>query len=121
VKKYNTGDVSLVYSSEFGRICPGCGKPAKKCICGKEPEWPTSDGIVRIRRETKSRGGKTVTVVSGVPLDTAGLKELAGKLKRFCGTGGTIKDGNIEIQGDHGDILLTQLKRLGFQVKRAGG
>jgi translation initiation factor 1 len=62
-----------------------------------------------------------VTVISGVPRDAAGLKELAGRLKRFCGTGGTVKDGAIEIQGDHCENLLAELTRLGFRVKRAGG
>jgi translation initiation factor 1 len=121
VKKHDTANATLVYSSEFGRMCPGCGMPAIKCACRKGSEPAPSDGIVRIRRETKSRGGKTVTVISGVPRDAAGLKELAGRLKRLCGTGGTVKDGAIEIQGDHCDNLLAELTKLGFRVKRAGG
>jgi translation initiation factor 1 len=74
-----------------------------------------------VRRETKGKGGKTVTVVAGIPLEEAELKELAGELKRRCGTGGTIKDWMIEIQGDHVELLMTEMKKRGFQVKRAGG
>ena len=111
----------LVYSSQLGRICPACGKPAKGCICRKKPAASAGDGIVRVRRESKGRGGKTVTVVTGVPLDEEKLKSLAGDLKRRCGTGGTVKDGVIEIQGDHRELLVEQLKRQGYTVKLAGG
>lgn len=76
---------------------------------------------MRVRRETKGRGGKTVTVVLGVPLDEQGVRVLAGELKRRCGTGGTVKDGSIEIQGDHSDFLAADLEKRGFRVKRAGG
>ena len=79
------------------------------------------DGIVRVRRESKGRGGKTVTVITGIPLDDEKLKSLAGELKRRCGTGGTVKDGLIEIQGDHRELLLEQLKSHGYTVKIAGG
>ena len=72
----------LVWSSEVGRVCPGCGKATGACICKKQAAKPASDGIVRVRRESKGRGGKTVTVVMGVPGDDAVLKELAGELKR---------------------------------------
>ncbi len=111
----------LVYSSQLGRICPACGKPVKGCICRKKPTAIAGDGIVRVRRESKGRGGKTVTVVTGVPLDEEKLKSLAGDLKRRCGTGGTVKDGVIEIQGDHRELLVEQLKRQGYTVKLAGG
>lgn len=112
----------LVYSSEHGRICPGCGKPAVECVCTKgKKAQPEGDGIVRIRRESKGRGGKTVTVVTGISLEGEALKALAKELKRRCGTGGTLKEGTIEIQGDHVDSLLTELLRRGFAVKRSGG
>ena len=114
-------DTALVYSSELGRICPACGKPVKGCVCRKKPASPVGDGIVRVRRESKGRGGKTVTVITGVPLDDEKLKALAGDLKRRCGTGGTLKDGIIEIQGDHRDLLVTELKGRGYTVKLAGG
>lgn len=111
----------LVYSSEIGRICPGCGKAAGSCICRKKVTPAAGDGIVRVQRETKGRGGKTVTVITGVPGGEAALKAIAGELKRRCGTGGALKDGTIEIQGDHRDLLVMELEKKGFTVKRAGG
>lgn len=114
-------DRPLVWSSETGRICPACGKGHASCICKKGKAVLTGDGTVRVRRETKGRGGKTVTVVTGVPLQGEELKTLAGELKRRCGTGGTLKDGIIEIQGDHGDTLVAALVAKGFKAKRAGG
>ncbi len=120
MKKGRSSDTPLVWSSELGRVCPGCGKAASSCIC-KKKEVPTGDGIVRVRRETKGRGGKTVTVITGVPVGEAALNDLAGALKRRCGSGGTAKDGVIEIQGDHCDVLVAELAKRGFTVKRAGG
>jgi translation initiation factor 1 len=114
-------DTALVYSSELGRICPACGKPVKGCVCRKKTARPADDGIVRVSRESKGRGGKTVTVITGIPLDDEKLKTLAGELKRRCGTGGTLKDGGIEIQGDHRDLLVTELRNRGYTVKLSGG
>ena len=111
----------LVYSSNSGRICPDCSLPVEKCICRKKSSQPGGDGVVRIRRECKGRGGKTVTVISGITVDEAGLKEVAALLKKRCGTGGTVKDGIIEIQGDHRDLLLADLAARGYKVKAAGG
>lgn len=111
----------LVYSSEAGRICPDCGKAAAGCICRKKPVKAAGDGIVRVQRETKGRGGKTVTVITGLPGGEESLKAIAGELKRRCGTGGALKDGNIEIQGDHRDLLVMELEKRGFKVRRAGG
>ena len=79
------------------------------------------DGIVRIGRETKGRKGKGVTIISGVPLDPPGLLALGKELKKRCGSGGTVKDGIIEIQGDHRDMLLEELQKRGWKVKRCGG
>lgn len=121
MKKGSSSDTSLVWSSELGRVCSGCGRAVASCICTKRQARPAGDGIVRVRRESKGRGGKTVTVVTGVPVDDDALKLLAGELKRRCGTGGTVKDGTIEIQGDHCDLLVAELARRGFTVKRAGG
>ena len=123
----------LVYSTGQGRICPDCGKPAASCRCrrdrgrGKKPGHPAGraqadpdDGVVRVRRETKGRKGKTVTTVTGLPLGEAALRELAGELKRRCGGGGAAKGGVIEIQGDHAEVLVAELEGRGYSVKRAG-
>jgi translation initiation factor 1 len=83
---------------------------------GKSPA-----AVVRVGRETKGRRGKGVTTVTDVPLDEAGLHDLAAKLKQSCGTGGTVKDGRIEIQGDQRERLVGELERMGYQVKRVGG
>lgn len=112
----------VVYTTGIGRVCPGCGKPAESCICRKQAtQRPAGDGIIRIRRETKGRNGKGVTVITGVPLGESELQTLGKQLKARCGTGGTVKDGNIEIQGDHRDLILTELTKLGWTVKKAGG
>ena len=103
----------IVYSTEQGRIRPADNKPQKTI--------PIGDGIVRIGRETKGRKGKGVTIISGVPLDPACLQVLAQELKQKCGSGGTVKEGRIEIQGDHRDKLCAELAKKGWQVKRSGG
>jgi translation initiation factor 1 len=110
----------LVYSSDSGRLCPNCSKPIAHCIC-KKMTVAQGDGVVRIRRETKGRGGKTVTVITGVLRDEAALKQMTTKLKQLCGTGGTLKDGIIEIQGDHRDKIQAELIKQGFTVKLSGG
>ena len=114
-------DRVLVYSTERGLVCPECRLPKAKCRCGTAEPPPAGDGIVRVRRETKGRGGKTVTTVSDVPLGGDALRNLASDLKRRCGTGGTSKDGVIEIQGDHRETIVAELSGRGFTVKLAGG
>lgn len=117
-------DVRTVYSSDRGRICPHCGLAEKKCVCRRNPRRaarPETDGVVRVRRETSGRRGKTVITISGVPGSEEELRDLAGELKRHCGTGGSAKDGVIEIQGDHRDALVAELESRGYSVKRAGG
>ena len=79
------------------------------------------NGIIRVQREVKGRKGKTVTTVSGFQINADELKNLATQLKRRCGTGGSVKDGVIIIQGDHRDSLITELKNRGFKAKIAGG
>jgi len=125
-------DDRLVYSSEAGRMCPACGRKVSVCDCrGKgarariaarsEAETlAAGDGIVRVGRSTKGRGGKVVTTVSGVPGGDAARKALAAELKRSCGTGGAVKDGVIEIQGEHRDALVRALEARGFRTKRVG-
>jgi translation initiation factor 1 len=76
---------------------------------------------VRVAREVSGRGGKGVAVISGLPLAPAALEELATRLKKLCGAGGAVKDGTIEIQGDHRDRLVAELRKLGYDAKRAGG
>lgn len=122
----------LVYSSERGRVCPSCGRIEARCNCrGKaararikvrdeEAAAKARDGIVRVGRSTRGRRGKIVSTVTGVPVDASELIDLAAELKRRCGTGGALKDGVIEIQGDHRDTLVEELERRGFKVKRAG-
>ena len=110
----------LVYSTDAGRMCPTCRQPVAQCQC-KAQAAPTGDGVARVSRETKGRGGKAVTVVKGVALDADALAGLGKQLKTACGSGGTVKDGVIEVQGDHVDRVVETLKKLGHQVKRAGG
>jgi translation initiation factor 1 len=114
--------MSLVYSTDVGRVCPGCGQPVAQCVC-KAKVRPVGDGIVRVSRETAGRKGKGVTVIKGLPLDDAALVALAKQLKATCGSGGTVKDGVVEIQGDHLDKVLAWLKARpeGWTIKRAGG
>ena len=113
-------DTRLVYSTETGRICPGCGQPVVACNC-KQKAMPTTDGIVRVSHETKGRKGKGVTVIKGVALDALALGLLGKQLKSGCGSGGTTKEGVIEIQGDHRDFVVSALQKQGMVVKRAGG
>lgn len=111
----------LVYSTDTGRMCPGCRQPVAQCQCKCAHAVPVGDGVVRVSRETKGRGGKAVTVVRGVLLDAAALVLLGKQLKAACGSGGTVKDGVIEVQGDHTDRVVLALKKLGYTAKRAGG
>jgi translation initiation factor 1 len=110
--------MALVYSTEHGRLCPNCSKPKTQCVCGK-PKAPKGDGNVRVGREVRKGAG--VSVVSGLPLDSEELKALAKELKARCGSGGTVRDGVIEIQGDHRDTLVAELARRGWKAKRSGG
>jgi translation initiation factor 1 len=115
--------MSIVYSTGPGRMCPGCRRPVAQCACktaaGKAVR--ADAGTVRVSRQTQSRAGKAVTLITGLPLAPAELQALARELKRHCGSGGTVKDGVIEIQGEHRDAVLAQLTRRGFAAKRSGG
>ena len=102
-------------------MCPACRRPLAQCSCSKAAPLPPSDGIVRVLRETKGRGGKAVTVVRGAPGDAPALVRLGQELKAACGSGGTVKDGTIEVQGDHVEKIMALLQQRGHKVKRAGG
>ncbi len=110
-----------VYSSDSGRVCPECNRPIADCVCGNNRSTASRDGVVRVSRETKGRKGKGVTLVTGVPLDGFELADLARQLKNRCGAGGTVKDGVIEIQGDHRDRIVAELQGRSWTVKRSGG
>ncbi|MEH6824352.1 MAG: translation initiation factor Sui1 [Motiliproteus sp.] len=110
----------LVYSTDQGRMCPGCAQAVAQCCCGQETV-PSGDGVVRVSRETKGRKGKGVTLISGVPLASAELKQLAKKLKQRSSTGGAVKEGVIEIQGDQRDLMVELLQAEGYRVKKSGG
>ena len=111
----------LVYSTDSGRMCPGCREPAAQCRCARAAAAPAADGVVRVSREAKGRGGKVVTVIRGLGLAEAALTVFGKQLKTACGTGGTVKDGTIELQGDHCERAIAALQGQGFVVKRAGG
>jgi translation initiation factor 1 len=118
--KLPTGISGLVYSTEGGRMCPTCRQPVTQCDCKTASAPAKTDGVVRVSRESKGRGGKNVTLVKGVPLTGDALTALGKQLKTMCGSGGTVKDGVIEIQGDHCDRVVEWLKAQGFTVKRSG-
>jgi len=120
MKGRTPGAGGLVYSTDAGRMCPACRQPVAACICNA-PAAPAGDGIVRVSRETKGRAGKGVTLVRGLALDADALTQLARELKAACGSGGTVKDGVIEIQGEHRDRVIAALRARGMTVKAAGG
>src|ERR1700754_342124 len=116
--------MGLVYSTDGGRVerCRHCGAPLQdgRCSCRLEAR-PQGDGVIRVRREKAGRGGKTVTTVTGGPGGDASLRDLAKERKRLCGSGGSVKDGVIELQGDHRDKVVDRLRALGHTAKPAGG
>jgi len=118
----NDSNYREVYSTEKGQLCPGCSKPVSNCSCRSDHRAAlVGDGNVRVRRETKGRGGKTVTTISGLALNADEMKVLLSELKRRHGGGGSIKDGAIELQGDHCESVLQELAKRGIKAKRAGG
>jgi translation initiation factor 1 len=116
----------LVFSTgpSSGLRCPKCGWPVGRCACSRpetKPAAPESRQVVRVRRTTAGRGGKTVTVISGLEGGSEVLSDLARRLKRRCGVGGTVRDGMIEIQGDQVDQAIAALESAGYRPKRSGG
>lgn len=124
-KNQSRDNTRLVYSDDPDARCSACARLKDECRCASAPQQTAANAVVRIGRETKGRKGSGVTLVTGVPLPEAELKQLAKQLKKKCGCGGTLKDGVIEIQGDQRDFLLDLLqkqgKQLGWTVKKAGG
>ena len=115
--------MTIVYRSGVGRICPGCRRPIVECACKDQRGKPARPGAgaVRVARATQGRGGKVVSVITGLPLGEAELATLAADLKKRCGSGGTVRDGLIEIQGEHRDTLVAELVKRGFAARRSGG
>jgi translation initiation factor 1 len=101
-------------------MCPGCRQPLAACVCNQQVPVPAGDGIVRVGRETAGRKGKGVTLVRGLPLPADDLAELGRRIKAMCGSGGTVKDGVIEVQGEHRDRIVAFLQNAGWKVKRVG-
>lgn len=107
----------LVYSTSVGSICPACSQPVKSCMCRqkKKKALPQTDGTLRLRYDVAGRKGKGVTLIIGLPLSEEGLLDLAKHLKGKFGTGGSVKDGVIELQGDQREKALVELRKLGYR------
>ncbi|MFC1501922.1 stress response translation initiation inhibitor YciH [bacterium] len=114
-------NTNLVYTTAHGSNCPTCGQTVKGCVCGSDQTQQRSQSKIRIRRDKKGRRGKTVTVISGLPLSDKALLEMAAEFKRKCGTGGSVKNREILIQGDRCQKLLQLLAEKGYDVKISGG
>lgn len=119
--KHTPSTGGLVYSTDSGRMCPVCRQAITACLCKAAAAKTVGDGNVRVSRETKGRAGKGVTLVKGLPLEAIALAALGKQLRSACGSGGTAKDGTLEIQGDHVERVMELLKAQGFSVKRSGG
>jgi translation initiation factor 1 len=111
----------IVYSTGIGTLCPNCRRAVRECVCPKGAPGAARPSVVRVGRETAGRAGKGVSTISGLPLAAAELEALATQLKKRCGSGGTVREGVIEIQGDHRDTLVAELVKLGWPAKRSGG
>jgi translation initiation factor 1 len=112
--------MSLVYSTDSGRMCPVCRQAMALCTCKPAP-LPAGDGVVRVSREKQGRAGRWVTLARGMPGDAAELAAWGKRLRNACGAGGTVKLGVLEVQGDHVDRVVALLAEAGLRVKRAGG
>jgi translation initiation factor 1 len=111
----------IIYSTGLGSLCPNCRRAVRDCVCPKGAPGAAKAGPVRVGRETKGRAGKGVTTVAGLPLAESEIMALAAQLKKRCGSGGTVRDGVIEIQGDHRDVIVAALVKLGWPAKKSGG
>jgi translation initiation factor 1 len=119
----NEENARLVYSTDAGRICPQCGLPVERCHCAqnRSSSPKQTDGVVRIALDRKHRRGKTMTIVGGAPGDEAELAQLCRELKKLLATGGSAHDGQIELQGDHRERVVTYFATRGIKTKRVGG
>jgi translation initiation factor 1 len=116
------GGGGLVYSTDVGRTCPLCRQAFHPGACKAQASAPVAgDGTARVQRESKGRGGKVVTLVRGLPLAQEALAALGKQMRTACGTGGTLKEGVLELQGDHADRVVAWLIAEGYKAKRAGG
>jgi translation initiation factor 1 len=113
--------MAIVYSTGLGSLCPNCRRPVRDCVCPKGAPGTVKAGAVRVGREVKGRAGKGVTTVTGLPLPMAEIEALATRLKKRCGSGGTVREGVIEVQGDHRDVIVAELLKAGFPAKKSGG
>jgi translation initiation factor 1 len=113
----------IIYSTAGGSLCPNCRRPLRECVCPKGAPGAASSkpAAVRVGREVKGRAGKGVTTVTGLPLSLADVEQLATRLKKRCGSGGTVREGVIEIQGDHRDVIVAELTKMGWAAKKSGG
>ncbi len=111
----------IVYSTGIGALCPNCRRPVRDCVCPKGAPGAAKPLGVRVGREIKGRAGKGVTTITGLPLSLPDIESLATKLKKRCGSGGTVREGVIEIQGDHRDAIVAELIKLGWPAKKSGG
>ena len=111
----------LIYSTGVGSLCPNCRRAVRECVCPKGAPGAAKVSSIRVGREVKGRAGKGVTTVTGLPLSGADIEALATRLKKRCGSGGTVREGIIEIQGDHRDVVVAELAKAGWQAKKSGG
>ena len=111
----------IVYSTGLGSLCPNCRRAVRECVCPKGVPGAAKPAVVRVGRETQGRAGKGVTTIVGLPLSLKDIEALAAKLKKRCGSGGTVREGTIEIQGDHRDVIVAELIKMGWPAKRSGG
>jgi translation initiation factor 1 len=110
----------LIYSTGVGMLCPNCRRAVRDCVCPKGAPGTAKPTAVRVGREVKGRAGKGVTTVTGLPLPLSEIESLAATLKKRCGSGGTVREGVIEIQGDHRDVIVALLNKLGWPAKKGG-
>jgi translation initiation factor 1 len=111
----------IVYSTGIGSLCPNCRRPVRDCVCPKGAPGAAKPSAIRVGREIKGRAGKGVTTVVGLPLSLSDIESLATRLKKRCGSGGTVREGVIEIQGDHRDVIVAELIKQGWPAKKSGG